>query len=108
VGPTGEIAYAVYSERSGQGTIFVGSGGSRRQLFSGAGRFDAFAWSPDGSLLLVPWERADQWLYVPLTEGGTVQAISDVIRQFAPGTDETGEGAGFPRVEGWCCPEGDG
>jgi hypothetical protein len=99
---TDEIAYAVYSSRTGQGTVFLYNGRFSRPLFSGGGRFDALAWSPDGRLLLVPWEAADQWLFVPTEGNERVRADGGVSAQFDPGGEG---GAGFPRLEGWCCPE---
>jgi hypothetical protein len=100
-----EIAYAVYSERTGQGTVLLYNGRFSRPLFSGAGRFEDLAWSPDGRLLLVPWAAADQWLFIPAEGQARVQANADIAGQFAPGEGENGSAGGFPRVEGWCCPE---
>jgi hypothetical protein len=101
-----EIAYAVYSERTGQGTVFLYNGRFSRPLFSGAGRFEDITWSPDGQLLLVPWQAADQWLFIPAEGQARVQANADIAGQFAPGEGEDATPAGgFPRVEGWCCQE---
>jgi hypothetical protein len=95
---SGEVAYSVYSARTGQGTVFLYNGRFSRPLFSGGGRFDDLVWSPDGQLLLVPWAAADQWLYIPMETGGAVQSRADVTRQFDPGGTAA---AAFPRVEGW-------
>jgi hypothetical protein len=99
-----EIAYAVYSERTGQGTVFLYNGRFSRPLFSAAGRFEDITWSPDGQLLLVPWQAADQWLFIPAEGQARVQANADIAAQFAPGEGDTAPASGFPRVEGWCCP----
>jgi hypothetical protein len=55
-----------------------------RVLFTGSGRFGDVAFSPDGRRLLVPWPRADQWLFLP-TEGGRLSAVANIGRQFAGG-----------------------
>jgi hypothetical protein len=98
---TRDVAYAVFSPTTGEGSIFLLEGESERPrlMFGGAGRFRDLTWSPDGNLLLFGWAAADQWLYVP-AEGPRVTATSDIARQFDPG------GTGltpFPRIEGWCC-----
>jgi hypothetical protein len=99
-----EIAYSVYSKRTGQGTVYLYNGRFSRPLFSGAGRFEDLAWSPDGRVLLVPWQAADQWLFIPAEGQARVQANSDIAAQFAPGeSDAAASASGFPRVEGWCC-----
>jgi hypothetical protein len=66
-----------------------------RLLFTGPGRFTDLAWAPDGSLLLVAWKDADQWVFVPTDGRGSVRAVSGISAQF---------GGSFPRVAGWCCP----
>ena len=96
---TREVAYAVYANRSGQGTVFLHNGRFARPLFSGAGRFEDLVWGPDASSLLVPWERADQWLFVA-PEGARVRAAAEVSRQFDPGATASD---GFPEPLGWCC-----
>ena len=98
-----DVAYAVYSRRSGQGTVFLYNGRFSRPIFSGGGRFDELVWSPDGTLLLVPWAVADQWLFIPAaTKAGPkplpVETRTEVTRQFDPGATA---GGAFPRVEGW-------
>jgi dipeptidyl aminopeptidase/acylaminoacyl peptidase len=67
-----------------------------RELFSGTGRFTQVAWSPDGKWLLLPWQDADQWLFVRASGSRRVRAVANVSRQFESRT--------FPRVSGWCCP----
>ncbi len=73
------------------------------ELFAGPGRFGPVAFSPDGRWLLVPWQSADQWLFLPIGDergGGRITAVDGISREFDPGG--TGSPA-FPRVEGWCC-----
>jgi hypothetical protein len=74
----------------------------RRRIFAGAGEFSDLAWGPDGRWLLIGWPTADQWLFVRSSQARKVIAISDVARQFSPGT--SGPPA-FPQVAGWCCRE---
>jgi hypothetical protein len=73
-------------------------GGSRRRLFAVSGRLDQLAWSPDGNRLLLAWPAADQWLFVPTSGRGRLQAIGNIASVFSPG-----KAAPFPRIEGWCC-----
>ncbi|HET7121952.1 MAG TPA: hypothetical protein VFI17_11985 [Solirubrobacterales bacterium] len=79
--------------------IDLGSGGVRRLLRT-PGRLGQLAWSPDGSRLLVTWPQADQWLFVPVSGRGKVEAVGDISRQFNPGGRAPGR---FPTVSGWCC-----
>jgi outer membrane protein assembly factor BamB len=65
-----------------------------RRLFSGTGRFEEVAWSPDGSWVIVAWGAADQWVFVR-ANGAGIRAVSNISRQF--------RSQEFPRVEGWCC-----
>lgn len=71
--------------------VFTRSG-ERRRVFAGSGRFGALAWSPDGRWLLVPWEDADQWVFVRVAGARRLAPVAGISRQF--------EG-GFPRVGGW-------
>jgi hypothetical protein len=70
-----------------------------RLLFSGAGRMQDLAWSPDGRWLLVPWESADQFVFVRVGAKPKLVAVSNIARQFDPGAVVPA----FPRVDGWCC-----
>ena len=93
-----EVAYAVLEEQPERTSIYLaGEDGEPRIVFSGAGRIGDFAWSPDGRLLLVAWESADQWLYLPAEDSTAVAAITGVQVRFGS--------AGFPHVAGWCCAE---
>jgi hypothetical protein len=75
----------------------------RRQtlVFSGRGRFSDVAWSPRGRWLLLGWQSADQWLFIRSANVSKVSAVSSLAAQFDPGRTSR---AGFPRIEGWCCP----
>jgi dipeptidyl aminopeptidase/acylaminoacyl peptidase len=75
----------------------------RRQtlVFSGRGRFSDVAWSPRGRWLLLGWQSADQWLFIRSAKVSKVSAVSSLAAQFDPGRTSR---AGFPRIEGWCCP----
>jgi hypothetical protein len=99
---TRDVAYAVYSRRTGQATVFLYNGHFSRPLFTGAGELDELAWSPDGRYLLIPWAAANQWLFVPAEAGGaTVPAATGIAEQFSPGSAI----ARYPRVDGWCCTQ---
>jgi hypothetical protein len=74
--------------------------GRATRVFAGAGAFSDLAWSPDGRWLLIAWPSADQWLFIQSGHAEKVVAISNVRRQFSPGTAGR---AAFPRVSGWCC-----
>ena len=63
-------------------------------VFSGPGRIDELAWSPDGRWLLLGWRAADQWLFVR-PGARSVDAASDISGQFRSET--------FPTLAGWCC-----
>lgn len=99
---TGEVAYATFSAATGRSSVSLHDPSSResRLLFAGGGVLRDLAWSPDGRFVLVGWEMADQWLFVPTDASARVLGASGIARQFDPGS----RGApGFPRVEGWCC-----
>jgi outer membrane protein assembly factor BamB len=89
---------------SGQSQVVVlgteRASGGERLIFAGAGEFSDAAWSPDGRWILIGWPSADQWLFVRSSQTRKVIAVSDVARQFSPGT--SGRPA-FPEVAGWCC-----
>jgi hypothetical protein len=86
------IAYAVERGRRTQLALVAEGGG---ELFSGAGRLDEVAWSPDGRWLLLGWREADQWVFVRATDAPRIAAVASISGQF---------GGTFPRVAGWCCP----
>ena len=85
------VAYAL--ESGGRTQVLV-DGEPGGLVFSGPGRSDELAWSPDGRWLLVGWRAADQWVFVrPGTR--SVQAAAHVAEQFRSST--------FPTLAGWCC-----
>lgn len=94
-------AYTDYDAAANQGRVVMSSG---RTLFSGVGRLEDLAWSPDGRWLLVGWPDADQWLFLRLSrsEVGKVDAVENISREFNPGGDGS---VRFPRVAGWCCTQ---
>jgi hypothetical protein len=63
------------------------------------GRLTGLAWSPDGRFVLVGWESADEWLFLPVG-GGKPRAVGEIAAEFSPGEED----AGFPRIEGWVSP----
>jgi hypothetical protein len=92
------VAVVLRAGRSGR-VLLVSRAGAPRTVFVGPGRFAAPRWSPDGSWLLLPWESADQWLF--LRPGGSLaklHAVDHVAAQFAPGDPNA---ARFPAVVGW-------
>lgn len=71
-----------------------------RQLFDVPGRIADVTWSPDDHWLLLGWQSANQWVFIPLA-GGKVRAVSNVSLQF----HSRRKPAAFPDVaqHGWCC-----
>lgn len=61
------------------------------------GRLTSLAWSPDARFVLVGWESADEWLFLPVA-GGAPRAVGEIAAEFAPGDED---GAAYPRIEGW-------
>jgi hypothetical protein len=100
--PNGRRVTAVLSTRAGAQSkvLLLGPGGQSRQLFAGLGRFGEAIYSPDGRWLLVTWRSADQWLFLNPAHPRALVAISDISRQFDPGTTSPSR---FPSVAGWCC-----
>lgn len=97
-----DFAVTAYDPSTGTSSVLLaGTGGERpRTLFSGAGRFDGLAWSPNGRWLLVGWPAADQWLFLRVPDVRRVITVSAVAGEFDPGG--SGEGR-FPRIVSWCC-----
>ncbi len=60
------------------------------------GRLAGLAWSPDARFVLVGWESADEWLFLPV-EGREPTAVGEISAEFAPGDEQ----AGYPQIEGW-------
>lgn len=99
--PSGEVAAATFRPRSHAVAYVIFRGGRSRvalldepsrTLLTVTGRIGHLAWSPDGSLVLVPWPDADQWLFIP-RRAGKLRAVDDISAQFG----------GFPQAVSWCC-----
>lgn len=82
-----------------------GRGQAPRTLFSGLGRFGPPVFPPDGGTILLPWDEADQWLFIRTDPGReparSTVAIGRISRQFDP--QGGGGTAEFATVAGWCC-----
>jgi WD40-like Beta Propeller Repeat len=101
--PDGQgFALIAFNPRTETSSVLLATGenpDAGSPVFSGAGRFDGIAWSPDGRWLLVGWPDADQWLFLR-ADVRRVVTVSAVSSEFDPG----GSGQGrFPRVVSWCC-----
>jgi hypothetical protein len=108
VQPAGmRAAAAVYSPRSRRlallrrsreaSEVVLLSAGRQRLLTRSPGRLTSLVWSPDGRLILVGWESADEWLFLPV-KGGRPTAVGEIAAEFVPGEDEP---ASYPQIEGW-------
>lgn len=86
-------AHHVVLLRNGTDVVVRDTG---RTLFRGSGLAGVTP-APGGRWLLVPWPRADQWVFVG--PRGRLHAVAAVSEQFR-------SRSGFPRVEGWCCAPG--
>ena len=80
--------------RAGRSEVGVAqtASGDRVPVFSGSGRIDDVAWSPDGRWLLLNWATADQWLFVRVP--AKKLAVSNIRATY--GAEAT--------FAGWCCP----
>lgn len=76
------------------------STGRARRLFTAPGRLGEVVFAPDSQRLLVSWPQADQWLFLPTSGRGRVDAVASIAAAFAPGGRRAGP---FPAVSGWCC-----
>jgi hypothetical protein len=85
-------APAATIRRRGAASEVVADG---RVAFRGTGVFRDAARTPDGRWLLVTWPTADQWVFVRLSGGRKIVAVSGITEQFG--------GGAFPRIAGWCC-----
>jgi len=97
--------------RPGSSQIAIVEGGGQARVILAAPRRPARVllaaqslanpiWSADGSELMVAWPEADQWLFLRGTSLNRVDALSDVSKQFSPGSSGA---TSFPRTTGWCC-----
>ena len=98
-----QLAFTVHDARAGTSAVLLADVGGPREpvtLFTGEGRFDGLAWSPDGRWLLVGWPDADQWLFLRAPDVRRVLTVPSVEAEFDPG----GSGGGrFARIVSWCC-----
>lgn len=100
-GPTqGQLAYVTFDPATGGSRALLADRRDTRVLVAGQGRFTGPRWSPDGRYVLVGWQAADQWLFLPTKRGGRLLATSNIAAVFA---GEAAPDAMLPRVEGWCC-----
>jgi hypothetical protein len=92
-------------EPHSEALLIDADGGPPRRLFAVSGHLSQLAWSPDGSRLLLAWPAAGQWLFLPVSGHGHLQAIGNIASVFSPGL--RGQ-VPFPQIEGWCCPPAPG
>jgi dipeptidyl aminopeptidase/acylaminoacyl peptidase len=98
-----QLAFTAYDARTSTSSVVladVGGPSELRTLFTGEGRFDGLAWSPDGRWLLVGWPDADQWLFLRAPDVRRVLTVPSVGAEFDPGGTGTGR---FARIVSWCC-----
>jgi hypothetical protein len=98
-----QLAFTGYDARAGTSSVLladVGGASEPRTLFTGEGRFDGLAWSPDGRWLLVGWPDADQWLFLRAPDVRRVLTVPSVGAEFDPGGTDEGR---FARIVSWCC-----
>ena len=96
--PRGERLAVIARRRDGD-SVHVADGGRLRRIFATGAALNDPHWSPDGRWLLVDSPVADQWLFLRTTAKARVVAVSNIARQFDPGSFS----AGAPTVAGWCC-----
>ena len=65
------------------------------------GTLTDLVWSPGGERLLVSWQQADQWVFVPVDGSPEPQAVADISAQFAPGEPTPA----LPAISGWIQPQ---
>jgi hypothetical protein len=98
-GVAGIVVAAAVNTRTGQTAALVHTAArsrvylDHRLLFSGAGRIDSLAFSPDGRWLVLGWPSADQLVFVRLGPKPKLEAVSNVAEQFLSPT--------FPSIAGW-------
>ena len=68
--------------------------GPTREIFKGAGIFTNIVWSPDGRVLLLDWNSAQQWLFIHSIPVKRIATVSNTHANFGK----------EPSLVGWCCP----
>jgi hypothetical protein len=71
-----------------------------RSLFSSRGEFEGLTWSIDGSVVVLGWPAADQWLFVRPEGSVGLKSVGGIREKFSGGREPL-SGA-FPRPAGWC------
>jgi hypothetical protein len=93
---TRQLAYSAFEAEEDRSAVFLGS----ERLQSVEGRLENVVFSPNGNWLLTGWPEADQLLFLRLPGVSRIVAVSDVRREFDPGSVGA---TTFPRVAEWCC-----
>jgi hypothetical protein len=93
---TRQVAYSAFEAEEDRSAVFLGS----ERLQSVEGRLEDIVFSPNGKWLLTGWPEADQLLFLRLPGVSRIVAVSDVRREFDPGSVGA---TTFPRVAEWCC-----
>jgi hypothetical protein len=93
---TRQLAYSAFEAEEDRSAVFLGS----ERLQSVEGRLEDVVFSPNGKWLLTGWPEADQLLFLRLPGVSRIVAVSDVRREFDPGSVGA---TTFPRVAEWCC-----
>jgi hypothetical protein len=97
--PDGGHFAAVLRDGRTSRLLLLSRGHGSRVLFAGPGSFAPPSWSPDGRWLLLPWQSADQWLFLnPGSGTAKLHAVANVAAQFSPGQSTA---VPFPSVAGW-------
>lgn len=86
---------AVLERDAGRSLLAQADAAVVRGVLGPAAEVDVPVRSPDGHWLAVGWPEADQLVFIRVTGGRQIRAISNVAAQF--------RSRGFPRLEGWCC-----
>lgn len=88
------LRWLTHQRRNGVEVIDADRLERRRQIFAGAGTFDAVSWSPTGRWLILDWDSADQWLFIRSAAVRKLVAVSNIEENFGPDASPAG----------WCCP----
>jgi hypothetical protein len=96
---TRQLAYSAHLAEDDRGAVFLGA----TRLQTVEGRLEDVVFSPNGNWLVTGWPEADQLLFLRLPGVSRIVAVSDVRREFDPGSMGA---TTFPRVVEWCCPAG--